>query len=43
MSFCNILQRRWSDKTLAIERIIGAFLDERGSKAEKECKEAENL
>ena len=42
-SFCNILQRRWSDKTLAIERIIGVFLDERGAKAEKERKEAESL
>ena len=30
-------------KTLAVERIIGAFLDERGVKAEKERKEAENL
>jgi len=30
-------------KTLAVERIIGAFLDERGAKAEKERKEAENL
>ena len=41
--FCNILKRRWSDKTLAIERIIGVFLDERCAKAEKECKEAESL
>lgn len=30
-------------KTLAVEHIIGAFLDERGVKAEKERKEAENL
>lgn len=30
-------------KTLAVECIIGAFLDERGAKAEKERKEAENL
>lgn len=30
-------------KTLAVERIIGEFLDERGVKAEKERKEAENL
>ena len=30
-------------KTLAVERIIGAFLDERGTKAEKECTEAETL
>ena len=30
-------------KTLAVERIIGAFLDERGVKVEKERKEAENL
>ena len=30
-------------KTLPVERIIGAFLDERGAKAEKECKEAESL
>ena len=41
--FCNILQRRWSDKTLDIERIIGVFLDERGAKAEKERKDAESL
>ena len=30
-------------KTLAVECIIGAFLDERGAKAEKERKEAESL
>ena len=30
-------------KTLAVECIIGAFLDEHGAKAEKECKEAESL
>ena len=30
-------------KTLAVERIIGEFLDERGVKAEKERKEAESL
>lgn len=30
-------------KTLAIERIIGTFLDERDTKAEKERKEAESL
>lgn len=30
-------------KTLALERIIGAFLDERGAKAEKKRKEAESL
>ena len=30
-------------KTLAVERIIGEFLDERGVKAEKERKEAEYL
>ena len=30
-------------KTLAVERIIGVFLDERCAKAEKECKEAESL
>lgn len=30
-------------KTLAVERIIGVFLDERGAKAEKERKDAESL
>lgn len=30
-------------KTLAVERIIGAFLDERGAKAEKERKEDASL
>ena len=41
--FATYCKRCWSDKTLAVERIIGAFLDERGAKAEKERKEAENL
>ena len=30
-------------ETLAVECIIGAFLDQRGAKAEKERKEAESL
>lgn len=41
--FATYCKERWSDKTLAIERIIGVFLDERGAKAEKERKEAESL
>ena len=43
MSFCNILKDVGQTKTLAVECIIGAFLDERGVKAEKERKEAESL
>ena len=43
MSFCNILKDVGQTKTLAVECIIGAFLDERGAKAEKKRKEAESL
>jgi len=43
VSFCNILKAVGQTKTLAVECIIGAFLDERGAKAKKECKEAESL